>query len=171
MGASTSDSNAMACAQGIRVEHRRQELVRALEKLTATARAAMSAASLHADTISEIVERRLDVDPTDERRLEDPEYGTALDLFGTVDRVRQAADAALNLAAHGEQVPTSATLPNSACHEAGFAFWWGRYVVRLTDEDVADGAASRAAMRAAEAAWAASGHSFRRALETKECER
>jgi len=43
-----------------------------------------------------------------------------------------------------------------AKHEVRFGQWWGRYVVGLTDDEVAAGAASRAAMRAAEAAWMAS---------------
>jgi len=54
---------------------------------------------------------------------------------------------------------------DAARHDAAFGFWWGRYVIGLTDEELTAGAAGRAAMRAAEAAWAASGHSFRRAMD------
>jgi hypothetical protein len=38
-------------------------------------------------------------------------------------------------------------------HEALFGQWWGRYVMDLTDEELAAGGASRAALRATEAAW------------------
>jgi hypothetical protein len=41
-------------------------------------------------------------------------------------------------------------------HEALLGQWWGRYVMELTDEEFAAGGASRAALRATEAAWKAS---------------
>lgn len=41
-------------------------------------------------------------------------------------------------------------------HEVRFGQWWGRYVIGLTDEEIAGGGASITAMHAAEAAWRAS---------------
>jgi hypothetical protein len=41
-------------------------------------------------------------------------------------------------------------------HDILFSQWWGRYAIGLTDEELAAGCASRAALRAAETAWKAS---------------
>lgn len=41
-------------------------------------------------------------------------------------------------------------------HEALFSYWWGRYVMGLTHEEIAAGAASSTVLRATETAWKAS---------------
>lgn len=41
-------------------------------------------------------------------------------------------------------------------HEALFSYWWGRYVMGLTYEEIAAGAASSTVLRATETAWKAS---------------
>lgn len=47
-------------------------------------------------------------------------------------------------------------------HDVLFDYWWGRYVMGLTHEEIAAGAASSAALRAAETAWKASAFTFAR---------
>jgi hypothetical protein len=41
-------------------------------------------------------------------------------------------------------------------HEKLFAQWWGRWVIDLTDEELAAGGTSRVTLRAVEEAWKAS---------------
>lgn len=47
-------------------------------------------------------------------------------------------------------------------HDVLFEYWWGRYVMGLTDEEIAAGAANPAVVRAAETAWKASALTFAR---------
>lgn len=64
-----------------------------LAKVVKAAKAAEFQAGLCADEVRQQAEARLGIGPPDERAWDDPEYGSALDLLGRPQKLREAANA------------------------------------------------------------------------------